>query len=538
MRYFVIFCIAFFLNDANAQTGWSFYNGIDDLMKESGGLSVSFQENPRLRHDIHIKSENKIIGSVCLIREQQSKYKDKILMMPDDFMLFNYLTDDSLVHWVLIKVYASSWISLIRSIVPSDTKTPITTKSKIIKLNESETQALNLLTDKVKTIYCKVRSNNLAEKAFAKSSLQGESYDELKKQALENEIQQMEKARQERINEELPSSVREVVYQNKIYLVNPYDGFVYFEVNYKLPDDNILELKTKIINSDGVDIFNRQSDIRKCTRIVSGANDDVIADLKLPNVNIILPENLKKKYGIKKIDEFKDNVSNKNIQGLSLTTASLISSTLHSCPPELAYNTNFPGIENVDANTYLIDDGTNTNLNNWYLFTGPKCNKCEESVGSGYVSEIYSSKQNQKIKILKTSNFKILTTSEYSEEKANIIQNLKSSFSLSSKGKIENNIVEYLGEGGLVYERTRGGKAITNNNVTLTYSGKPINTDTLNTWLSYFDRGNRKIISTVSVEIVNSLFESAASGKINWFKNYRQNPLAFLSKYCNRPIKE
>lgn len=517
---FTCLIITFFAfnNAAFSQNQWRFYNSDDKVT----GNPIQLD---RLMDKIHVNSKKNSVGSVCLVRESKEKFSDKILMMPSGFMIFIYKADDGFIYWITAKANSEAWLSFIKSIVPDDAKKPIGSTSKRKQLTTQEQEALNILMDEVKGLYCRVK-DSLIEKLIENMSFdKGIDFDELKRLSEIDKTKRIAEYRLQRYENGQPNYLRMVVQQNHLLLVDPEDGFVFFEV---LPIVKEYYLNYKKVTEDrkGFDIQNKYKG--KYGIVVINPNNEKTKVADLVPSEIILSEYTKKMYGIKKYNKQDAD----EIKGTQMINTSIPFNLLYSCPLVLSYNESFPGLDKLNVNTYLIDGHGASSLNDWYLFIDKgECNRCD-GVAASHEAEIYSPFSKLSVKISNTFNMEQLTSLEYSEEKANLLKSLKLAFKLAADNRILNNKIEYLGEGGLVYRNQNGKMTITVGETTMTYNDKDIPLDEYNEWLRYFDRQKRKVNQMTPKEIVNRTFKAAAMGKENWFKEYRQSPLAFIAKYC------
>ncbi|MEO8148340.1 MAG: hypothetical protein ABI723_11910 [Bacteroidia bacterium] len=521
-----------FISTAFSQSGWEPYSTDKDKKPPpSDYLSETAEQIEHLITLLQNKYNQKNIGSICFIRKQQDAFNDKVIILQNGFFLLIFKTNDKIIHWVLVKVNSQKWLAMIESIVPSNSTQSLQMPKRSMRTEEGV--ALGILMGKVKSIYCPIQDEDIIsalKNANVSSSI---SISELEKQSELAAQNKISKERKDMFSKGIPDVLRLIVFNNELYLVGKENSYIYFKVNPVFTGEMLLSYKRGIVSKGGIDVPNSCQSPAGCQYMTS--KKEVIAHITNPEEGIKLPEGIKKTYSL----NFNSaDIKNSDVQaeGITLSNQNFdVITQLHACPPMLAYfNSTFQGFDKIDANTYLIDGSGNSSLNDWFIFTGKLCNKCE-GMTSNFIAEAYSSKSNLKLNILKTSDLKILTASASSPEKIRLLLSLKYAFVLAEKGKLENNTVDYLGEGGLVYQRTGEGKAITVDSATFVYNGQPINLNSLNIWLKYFDRGERNLQynSLRPIEIVNKFFEDSASGKNNWYKEYRQNPLAFLSKYCN-----
>jgi hypothetical protein len=517
-----VFINLFILGALFCQSEWTFYNGNAALLKEEGG-TVDLQNKLR---QLHVYEKGDATGSVYVLRRQQSNFVDRIAMIYNGFLLVVFKNSGASFQWVLIKVQSKPWLDLIHSIVPENSQLPLSTPSKRNTLTTIENEALSTLTDKVKSIYCKATDAVSDSIISILRSSQAINIDELKKLSRIDDIKKMSDERQKRLANGVPRTLRLTVYNNKIYMIDPKDGFIYFEIKIPVISLFFEEFKNRIMAQQGIDIINECENAVGCVYTDKGIS---IAEV-IPSNLARLPKEVEKKFRVSHASGKEDDNTTK--RGMEVSSNGMSSLSVVACPPILSLsNVEFPGLNTIDANTYLVSASENSGLTDWFLFTGKSCFKCG-GINESMIAEVFSPKSTKSIKILKTSNLKTLTANVESPEKTRLISGLIKSFKLAEKGLLLNNTVDYLGEGGLVYQKAYGRKAITVDNTTMTYDGRNINTIAFNEWLGYFDRIKRKVSANNSIEIVNQLFEIAASGKVNWYKEYRQNPLVFLSKYC------
>lgn len=508
-----------FQNAMFSQNQWRFYNG-DDIVT---GTPIQLD---RLMDKIHVDSKKNNFGSVCLVRESKEKFSDKILMMPSGFLIFIYQAEDGFIYWIAAKANSDAWLNFIKSIVPDDAKKSIVSTSKRKQLTTQEQDALNILMDEIKGLYCRVEDSLMKELIDNMSFDKGIDIDELKRLADEKKKNRITKEREERLTQMKNNTDKErrlIAYNNKVYVIDIQDGYVYFELEF-FNEEFSRRTQQSAISQNGIDVYYGCPELFECHYYFFGVK---IASAK--STNITLPEQVKKQYGIRKYkeEEVKDHI---DISGKVLNN-NLIDG-LYSCPPKLSYNESFPGLDKLNINTYLIDGDGASSLNDWYLFIDKaKCNRCD-GIATSHEAEIYSPFSKLSVKISNTFNMDKLTSLEYSEEKANLLKSLKLAFKLAADNRILNDKVESLGEDGFTYKNQNGKMSITFSETTMTYNGKDIPLDEYNEWLGYFDRQKRKVNQMTPKEIVNRIFKAAAMGKENWFKEYRQSPLAFIAKYC------
>lgn len=202
-----------------------------------------------------------------------------------------------------------------------------------------------------------------------------------------------------------------------------------------------------------------------------------------------------------------------------------------SCPASLKKGEFDFGIKNKDVNTYLIDAPNSSNLSDWLLITGGNCSKC-----GGYLeslkSEVYAPKTNISIRIEKTIPFKMLAAIDENKEKDRVLSNVYRAFALAQKGKIKSNILNYLGGEGFTYKSTENKWVLNLKDLEVAYTpGTNLDILSLYEWHRIFYRKRSPQIYADDLQ-VKMFFEILAEGKIHWESIYRQNPLAYLAKYC------
>lgn len=514
-----------------AQSNWVIANAADPgfkaLLKQAGNTTGSLDMADRLEK-IHKDASGNPTGSVIVLRRGGS-FWDRMILIRGGFMIF-IREDGPDRHWTLIRVYSTVWLNFIHSIVPADCTKPLQCPPKRTTLTATESEALDKLANVVKGAYCKVPSNVGEELIDLLMTSKSVDLAELEKKQAQEEQMQMEKSRKERLANGIPRILRLIEYNGKFYGVDPDDGFAYYEIESYYNGGLLDIFKSEINRKKGEDFENRCPQINAgCIYTTTNKNGKEIEIAKAKSATETIPDAVLAKYRIKKKPSDDGKKQDKSI-GIEVTSnvGSLV--RLHACPPILNTQTSIHSLEKLEANTYLIEPKSGSDINNWLLLTGNGCYKCK-GVAESMLGEIHTPK-GQAIKILKISNLNALTSTTDTPEKKNLMESVRKAIRLAEAGNLLNNTADYLGEGGLVYRNAQGQKSIYTDNIAMTYAGTRIEPAALNEWLRIFDRYHRNMSAVNSETVVAQLFESAASGKTNWFKTYRQNPMTFVAKYC------
>lgn len=513
-----------------AQSNWVIANAADPgfkaLLMQAGNTTGSPEMTDQLEK-IHKDASGNPTGSVIVLR-RGGGFWDRMILIRGGFMIF-IREDGADRHWTLIRVYSTAWLNFIHSIIPADCIEPLLCPPKRTTLTATESEALDKLANVVKGAYCKTPSNVGEE--LIDLLMRSKSVDlvELEKKQAEQERMEIEKKRNEQLINGIPKSLRLIYYNGKFYAVDPNTGLTYYELFVYYKGYLFESLKREVEESKGLDLSILCTtgdcswiDIDSEGREVEFARDIISTE--------IIPDAVLAKYRIKKKPSPDNGEKKDKAIGIEVTSNAGALVRLHACPPILKTVTSIHSLEKLEANTYLIEPKSGSDITNWLLLTGNGCYKCKGVIES-MLGEIHTPK-GQAIKILKISNLDALTSTTDTPEKKNLMESVRKAIRLAEAGNLLNSTADYLGEGGLVYRNAKGQKSIYTDNVAMTYTGAQIDPAALNEWLRIFDRYHRNMSAVNSETAVAQLFESAASGKTNWFKTYRQNPLAFLAKYC------
>lgn len=202
-----------------------------------------------------------------------------------------------------------------------------------------------------------------------------------------------------------------------------------------------------------------------------------------------------------------------------------------SCPANLKRGGFDFGIENQEVNTYLIDAPNSSDVNDWLLLTAGYCYKCGGWQKS-LETEVFAPMFSTSVRIKRTIPFGVLASPEPSEQRDWVLSNIYRAFKLAQEGKIKNNVVKYLGQEGFTYETIKNNLALNFKNQEVVFrKGTELDIVSLGEWYRIF---YKEEIPPLYADIyqVKIFFETIAEGKSHWSNIYRQNPLAFLAKYC------
>ncbi|MCG8331951.1 MAG: hypothetical protein MI974_29965 [Chitinophagales bacterium] len=209
---------------------------------------------------------------------------------------------------------------------------------------------------------------------------------------------------------------------------------------------------------------------------------------------------------------------------------------LTACPPILSKGLFDFSAGTKDINTYIIDAPEATSVQDWLLFTGGKCHKCQGWKKS-WLTELYSPKYQIGIRINKvTEKIGALTNPEHTLDRDQVLSNIYRAYQLAIRGVIHNNELKYLGKDGFTYSKSNGIKVLNLKGQEVNYQPRTLPAKSIfafETWQKLFCRYPLDISDIFMDDaIVSELFEDIAEGKHHWISYYRQTPLAFLAKYC------
>jgi hypothetical protein len=610
-----------FLSNSIAQD-WRFFSSSKEM--RSSGITNLFGNrflSERIR-DIH-SFEGKTFGSTLFIDvNSSSKFQDKVVFMPNQFMLIIFEKKD-FQYWIIVKAVSKKWSKVISEVVEKNSDIPIYS-DPLRPLNNPEKVALRNIVDRVKQIYCPVeddiddilfselneffgeeeldaaynevrrkyidaknkylkavekynKEKSVYEKEMKKYEEEYESWKEEhekyleKKEAYEELVRQIEA---EGVKwEELKKQVRGaesasnlmIIYDweyDKIFFVDQEKGFVVYEEKIY---NEILEEKAKEIYYKSGGLYNKTE-----TRIglLEGLNITGVEYLRVPGEWEIrrvyrdypISENVRNHYGIKKafegelpdepeapkdfdkelpdepeevteVDPDEPALSEYPKIYIEPLSDEIYEQGVISCPANLKRGGFDFGIKNQEVNTYLIDAPNSSDVNDWLLLTAGYCYKCGGWQKS-LEAEVFAPMFSTSVRIKRTIPFGVLASPEPSEQRDWVLSNIYRAFKLAQEGKIKNNVVKYLGQEGFTYETIENDLALNFKNQEVVFKkGTELDLVSLKEWYRIF---YKEEIPPLYADIyqVKIFFETIAEGKSHWSNLYRQNPLAFLAKYC------
>lgn len=491
-------------------------------------------------------------GSTLFLKlPAEEDFADRVLFMPNDFLLFIFKKSGSeKVHWVAVKVLSSYWKEVFREIHPSPPSILFYTPPGR-SLTNQESNALTIIVDRLKRIYCPIDDEAREELAEIMTDFFGES--EMRDQAnyvmndYFNRLEEYEKKKQ-RV-EEIRESIQEnraqgdqliVIHdweKGKIFLADQYTGVVAYQVNI---------LNSLIINACEKLLYEKQG-LDVGFRVLEGINQNIYAsDMRLGRVEIAPVTNITLSSAV--LDHYEiENPLSKDLKKPDEPTLSEVAFSvtefkndyyikkLESCPENLKKGLFSFGEKKEDINTYLIDGPYATGPQDWIMLTGGKCFKCGGWKES-WKTELYIPSTQRSLRIKRTTDFGLLTSPEPSEKRDSILSNIYRAYELAGQGKVKDNELKYLGREGFTYDTPRGKWVLDfkGQEVIFNPEGKVIDEEGFVRWHELFARASSAEWeqSAKDKSIVKVLFEIIAEGKGFWRQYFRQNPLAFLAQYC------
>jgi hypothetical protein len=452
------------------------------------------------------------------------------------FILGGYLLimheKEKYTSWVLVKTLSDVWNSWMDKILPSDAKEPLLTRPQH-PITHKEQEVLGELIDHLKNMYCQITNDEL--EALIKS-LETPEVDikQLRDQyeaALEQaKIEKMEAERASRYAKNSGRRARIIAYQARIFVVD-LDGFVLQELRLSLPGLDKRRFLEIVENNGGLPArFYNNGFVWYYPDPFRGKIK--FATAYIPDQSVELPANIKRKYGllIKRKDTQEDKDLEVKYEGARTGSTPLF--FLMACPPKIIDGKFGYGIEKEDVNTYLLNFPGSTDLRDWVILSGTLCYRCG-GLNQNFTADASTSRSSSRLRIIKTLDFKILTSDKDSSQRARVLSSLSRAFEFAKHSAIRENVLLVLGEEGFVFERTDGVLVLSHEDIEVRYhNGIHIPQKAFLDWTANFARVQLEVKNDIGINIVRELFEEAAMGKTHWIKRYRQNPIVFLAQHC------
>lgn len=478
-------------------------------------------------------------GSVILFKNDGTTLPDRLLLFPNNTILCMYTRNGESV-WALVTVASKFWERQIFSHVPADLPYKYL---NCPDFGTADIEALAGLLSHLEGMYCPLPPGT-SELITYKPEKESFTQDDLYRKFLESQIEQMNEERKARYNNQ-PSEwiMKEVIFNDKTYIVDPKDGFVYFEAVF-FSEGFKCKNQREVIQKKGINFFISTGD----PTMDSHSNSQLgfyipfpylgehrVGDIYIPNPPVELSAEVKLFYGIEEIDptsadgELPDD---KLPPGVSLPEGEV--EGLLTCPDELMTDPAW-GVqsENWKSNTYLIDMADAQGLNDWILLTSNQCFKCMDR-GNSFLAEAYSPRHNLSLQILETLPFEALNSQESSPEKTKTLKTLEHAFTRALQGRILDNRITFLGEEGFIYQDHQHQWTLALQDQELVYhADQPLNVAALNAWMKKYAKKPIRFDTPPSDDLVRQIFTYGAKGKVHWAKLFYRNPLTFIEKNCS-----